>query len=118
MLKLLDILLFYTHVVVILVNLFGWIWVRTRKIHLMVMSLTLISWLVLGIRYGLGYCFLTDWEWGIKRKLGETDLPNSFIAYLTNHVFNMGLDPSLVDTITASAFILAVLVTVYVNFMK
>ena len=118
MLKLLDGLLFVTHLVVITFNLTGWIWQNTRKLHLVVLSLTLFSWLVLGFWYGFGYCFLTDWEWEIKRRLGETDLPNSFIQYLSNNVLGLNFSSGLVDGLTGGFFLAAIVLSLGMNFKK
>ena len=117
MLTLLDILLFIIHILIISFNLFGWIWKKTRKAHLWVAFITLGSWLILGLKYGLGYCFLTDWHWNIKRKLGETDLPNSFIQYLFDKV-GWGIHPITTDYITTVALLIAIGMSVYLNFIR
>ena len=116
MLHFLDAALYSLHVLVVLANTFLWIWKKTRKLHLIVISLTAFSWFVMGIWYGWGYCFLTDWEWDIKRELGETDLPNSFIHYAVNN--NLGLDISaqVLDGLTLGVFIVAFLLSVVLNF--
>ena len=66
----------------------------------------------------MGYCPVTDWQWNIKEKLGETNLPNSFIKYFADKITGKDLNPSLIDTITVSLFITAALLSVYVNFFK
>ncbi len=96
----------------------GWIWSGTRKIHLYVLGATLFSWLVLGVKYGLGYCFLTDWHWNIKYRLGQTDLPYSFIKYLFDKYTPFQLADPVIDNITLFSFLLAILITVYINFVK
>ncbi|MDX1628356.1 MAG: DUF2784 domain-containing protein [Fulvivirga sp.] len=118
MLFFVDLTLFAIHIAVILFNLFGWVVPKWRRLHLWVVSLTIFSWVILGFWFGFGYCFLTDFEWSIKRQLGETDLPNSFITYLTNNIFGLSLDPGTVDTITIAAFVPPVVLTVYFNFFK
>lgn len=118
MLPLLDVFFYALHLIIIGFNLFGWIWTKTRKLHLLVVALTLGSWLILGIWYGFGYCFLTDWQWNIKEKLGETDLPNSFVKYFADQITGLDFDPGLIDGITLGAFALAIGATIYVNFIK
>ena len=59
---LLDIFFVIFHSVLIAFSLAGWIWRKTRKAHLAVLSLTMISWFVAGIWYGFGYCPCTDWH--------------------------------------------------------
>jgi hypothetical protein len=118
MLKLLDILLTCMHLILIVFNLIGWAWHRTRKVHLIAVMLTFVSWFLLGIWYGWGYCFLTDWHWNVKRRLGETDLPNSFIKYAGDHITGLDLDATLVDMVTALMFFAMIAVTMYVNYRQ
>ncbi|MEM7105262.1 MAG: DUF2784 domain-containing protein [Bacteroidota bacterium] len=117
MLKFLDILLFTLHLIVIVFNLTGWIWKGTRRFHLWVIGLTGASWFILGIWYGWGYCFLTDWHWSIKRQLGVEDLPNSFIQYFFEAI-GIGIVPNTTDSITLVAFVLAIVISIYFNFFR
>ena len=118
MLQLLDLLLSIVHLVLIGFNLLGWIWPKTRKAHLITIAATAASWFILGIWYGMGYCPVTDWQWDVKEKLGETNLPNSFIKYFADKITGNDLNPSLIDTITVCLFVTASLLSVYVNFFK
>lgn len=106
------------HLIIIGFNLLGWIWPATRKLHLIVVALTLGCWLVLGIWYGLGYCPITDWQWQIKEKSGEVNLPNSFIKYYADKFSGHAISSSLIDIITGVSFTLAVAITIYVNFIR
>lgn len=115
MLAVIDILFTLLHLVIIGFNLLGWIWHRTRKIHLITVVLTAGSWFLVGIWYGWGYCFLTDWHWNVKQKLGETNLPNSFIKYFADKVTGMDFSAQLVDQWTLGLFVAIVAVTIYVN---
>lgn len=74
-LRALDIGFFVFHSVVIVVNVTGWIWARTRRLHLAVLAVTAFSWFALGplLGFPLGYCFCTDWHWQIRRQLGYND---------------------------------------------
>lgn len=82
------------------------------------MLLTAASWFVLGIWYGWGYCPLTDWHWGLKEKLGEKNLPNSFIKYFADKITDRDTDPLLVDAATLGCLAVAVIASVYVNFFR
>ncbi|NER18175.1 DUF2784 domain-containing protein [Spongiivirga citrea] len=106
------------HSLFILFNLFGWIWRKTRKWNFITLMLTLFSWVVLGIWRGFGYCFLTDWHYDVLNKLGETDLPRSYIAYLVFKISGWLPNGNLVDTATIIGITLAVLASVYINFLK
>ncbi|MBB5621059.1 hypothetical protein HDE69_002112 [Pedobacter cryoconitis] len=106
------------HLIIIGFNLLGWIWQSTRKLHLMVVALTLGCWLILGIWYGLGYCPITDWQWQIKEKLGEVNLPNSFIKYYADKISGQDISSLFIDIVTGVSFALAVILTIYMNFIK
>lgn len=97
-----DILYTMLHLVLIGFNLVGWIWERTRKAHLWLVALTVGSWAVLGIWYGWGYCPITDWQWDVKRQLGEENLPNSFIKYYADKLSSAEIDATVVDTVTVA----------------
>jgi hypothetical protein len=118
MLKFLDILLTILHLVVILFNLFGWIFRSTRKLHLISVTLTAASWFILGIWFGMGYCPLTDWQWRVKEQLGETNLPSNFVEYFAEKISGKDFSSRLVDTVIAICFALAVLLSVFVNFIR
>jgi hypothetical protein len=112
----LDPALTILHLAIILFNLTGWAFRKTRRAHLVVIGLTFFSWFIAGLWKGMGYCFLTDWHWMIKMKLGEKDLPASFITYMAEHVTGITFSPGLVDAITLTLFLGAVVAAVYVNF--
>src|SRR5258708_40200347 len=115
-LHVLDILLTLFHLVIIGFNLFGWIW--KPRLHLVLVLLTAGCWFILGIWFGWGYCPVTDWEWQIKEKLGEQDLPNSFIKYYADKISGESINSALIDTLTAVCFFTAALISVYINFFR
>jgi len=117
-LRALDLLLTLLHFAVIGFNLFGWIWKLTRRVHLICIAVTAGCWFILGIWFGIGYCPITDWQWHIKEKLGETNLPGSFIKYYADKISGRDVNNSFIDTMTAGCFFLAALLSVYVNFIK
>jgi hypothetical protein len=117
-LRILDLLLTLLHFTIISFNLFGWIWKPTRKVHFICILITAGSWFILGIWFGIGYCPITDWEWYIKEKLGETNLPGSFIKYYADKISGKPVSASLVDTLTSVCFFLAALFSAYVNFFR
>ena len=117
-LNLLDYFLTFLHLLIIGLNLSGWIWPATRRLHLWCVSLTAASWLGLGIWFGIGYCPITDWQWQVKSKLGETDLPNSFIKYWVDQVAGIDSDPVTIDVVTAISFAIVFLLAIYHNFLK
>ncbi|HVV56028.1 MAG TPA: DUF2784 domain-containing protein [Mucilaginibacter sp.] len=117
-LHILDILLTLFHLVIIGFNLLGWIWKRTRKLHLIVALLTAFCWFVLGIWYGWGYCPVTDWQWHVKEKMGEHNLPDSLIKYYADKIAGRPISASLVDTATTVCFFAAAFISIYLNFFR
>lgn len=103
-LEALDLTLSFLHGSVIAINLFGWIWPASRSLQRGVLLLTALSWLVLGAAYGWGYCFLTDWHWDVKRALGETGLPASYIQYHLRNKWGFDFSDHTVDLLTATVF--------------
>ncbi len=114
--RILDILFVAFHTSLILFNLFGWIWKRTRVANLITLALTGGSWLILGMIVGMiGYCPLTDWHFNILYKLGKTDLPISYIKYLADRLTGLDFNETLVDNATLYGFIIALIISLLLN---
>lgn len=113
-----DLLFTLLHLIIIGFNLLGWIWASTRRLHFIFVLLTASSWFILGIWYGIGYCPITDWQWQIKEKLGETNLPNSFIKYFADKITHKDISSDLIDALTAISFAVAAFLSVYLNFFN
>ncbi|HEX6226085.1 MAG TPA: DUF2784 family protein [Chryseolinea sp.] len=106
---------FVFHVVLIFFNLFGWIPRLTRKLNLITLLFTAFSWLILGIFYGLGYCFLTDWHWQIRDELGYSNESNSYIHFLILKLTGLSLNESQVNIFTAIFFCIALGLSIFFN---
>lgn len=117
MLHFLDYFFIIFHSLVIIINLFGWIWRKTRKINLVLLTLTSLSWGVLGIFYGFGYCPITDWHYEVLHKLGEFNMPNSYIKYFIDRVFGFSCHADMVDLFTLLLFLAAFVASIFVNFV-
>ena len=113
--KIANTLFFVFHVALIIFNLFGWIPKRLRKWNLAALSLTAFSWFALGIFYGFGYCFLTDWHWQIREKLGYATKSNSYIHFFITELFGLSIAENIVDIFTAVFFFAAFALSLYVN---
>ena len=111
----LDYLFLVFHSTLVLFNLTGWIWPRTRRLHLILISLTVLSWFGLGIFYGWGYCPCTDWHWQVKRKLGETDLPASYVKYYLDYLTSWDWNPTIVDALVLVLGVGALAISVGLN---
>ena len=113
--RLLDILFVVFHTLLVGFNMLGWAWRRTRRLHLITISVTLLSWFGLGVVYGWGYCPLTDWHWDVKRALGETALPASWMKYYLDLVTGLDWSAALVDAIVIGSALGALVVSVALN---
>ena len=111
----LDYFFLVFHSGLVLFNLTGWIWRKTRRLHLFVISLTFLSWFGLGLFYGWGYCPSTDWHFQVKRKLGETGLPNSYVKYYLDRLSGFAWDPFVVDAIVLILGLGALAASVWLN---
>jgi len=111
-----DLFFYVFHIVLILFNLFGWTVKPWRKLNLISLSLTALSWFGLGIFYGWGYCFLTDWHWDIRLKLGKDITSNSYIHFLIEQITGINLSEGLVDALTVSCFFLAFAISIWLNY--
>lgn len=117
-LQLLDYTFTVAHLLIIGANLLLWIWPKTRKLHLYIVGATLFCWLILGIWYGIGYCPVTDWQWQIKSKLGEVNLPNSFVKYHLDRITGLNIADTTVDLITLGTFLIAIMYSIKLNFFQ
>src|SRR5688572_11928274 len=90
--KIANYFFFIFHVALIFFNLFGWIPKKLRKWNLASLCLTAFSWFVLGIFYGFGYCFLTDWHWQIRERLGYTNESHSYIHFLVTKLTPISME--------------------------
>jgi len=115
-LKFLDIFFVVFHSSLILFNLIGWMLKKTRKLNLITLLLTGLSWFGLGVFYGFGYCPLTDWHFQVLEKLGAGSWSPSYIEYLIERLFNVDVSGQLVDRVTLIAYFMALLISVFVNF--
>ncbi|MFC1534785.1 DUF2784 domain-containing protein [Thermodesulfobacteriota bacterium] len=115
MYAILDIFFFVFHACIIIFSLLGWIWKKTRAANLIILLLTAFSWFILGIWYGFGYCFCTDWHYQVRMKLGYFDMPSSYVKFLIDSLTGTDFHSKLVDILTFTFFLLALIISVYSN---
>jgi len=111
----LNIFFFVFHSTLIIFNLFGWIWKKTRLANLVVILLTAFSWTILGIWYGFGFCPCTDWHWQVREKLGYFDMPSSYTKFLIDSLTGLDVKEILVDTLAVTLLALALVASVFTN---
>jgi hypothetical protein len=104
-LAILDVLLTAVHLGVVVAVLVLWIPRSTRRVHFALVMITAGSWLGIGLLYGnIGYCFLTDWHWDVKRLRGQTHLPASFIHYMVARWLKLPVRATTTDLWTGLSF--------------
>jgi hypothetical protein len=111
----LDKFFFVFHSTLIVFNLLGWIWKKTRLANLIVILLTFFSWFILGIWYGFGYCPSTDWHWLVRKKMGYYDLPSTYTKFLIDSLTGWDVNPELVKILTVLLLTLALFASVWTN---
>jgi hypothetical protein len=115
-LHLADIAFVIFHTSLILFNLFGWIWKKTRLANLITILVTFASWTLLGFIVGVpGYCPFTDWHFSILEKLGHTNLPTSYIKYLADRLTGLDFSQELVDSVTLWGLVAAFSISLILN---
>jgi len=113
----LDKFFFIFHALLIVFSLFGWMWKKTRRANLVVLSLIAGSWFVLGLWYGIGYCPCTDWHWQVRIKPGLYDMPNSYVKFLIDSITGLDLNAKLVDILTLAFYFLALGASFFTNLL-
>jgi hypothetical protein len=111
----LNIFFFVFHTVFTLFNIVGWAFPKTRRLHLITILLTALSWFVLGVWYGWGYCVCTDWHWRVREQLGFSDESSSYIHFLILKLTGVNMNMRLVDTVTLVVFLITCILSVWLN---
>ena len=112
----LDKFFFVFHSSIIVFNLTGWIWKKTRLLNLISLLITFLSWFFLGIWYGFGYCPCTDWHWQVREKLGYYNMPSSYLEFLIESITGVNVNSRLVDIFAVIFLLSAIFISTYVNF--
>ncbi len=118
LLEILNVFFFGFHTVFILFNVFAWLIPKWRLLNFITLTLTALSWFVLGIWYGWGYCLCTDWHWQVREALGYYDMSTSYIHFLILKLTRIDASITLVDTLTIIIFFIVFIISGYLNFRK
>jgi hypothetical protein len=115
MLYFLDLFFFVFHSALIVFNLSGWAWRRTRRWQLLTLTLTGLSWFALGYWYGWGYCVCTDWHLQVRHRLGWYDDGNSYLYLLIHKLTGLELSLGLLNALALTLFLAALTLSVIFN---
>ncbi len=114
----LDIFFIVFHTLLIIFNVFGWIWNKTRFFNFITLNITAFSWFILGIWYGWGYCFCTDWHWDVRVKLGLPIHSNSYVSFLIYILTGYKFSRQLVDVVTLLVFLFSYFISMYLQIKR
>ena len=111
----LNIFFFVFHTSFTLFNITGWAIPRLRRWNLFTLLLTAFSWFFLGIWYGWGYCFCTDWHYHARERLGLPIEQGSYIRFLIYHLTGKNFSEQLVERATLLIFLISLLLSGSLN---
>lgn len=117
-LKTADVFLFWAHALVAAGCAFGWLLAGAEKWHLALVIVIGFSWYGLGLRYGIGYCVLTDWQWRVRKKLGETPEHGSFVQLLLERASGLHLNAKQVKLFAYAVYWVSAVISIYINFIE
>jgi len=103
------------HTALIFFNVLGWVWKKTRLWNLGTLIATAVSWFVMGLWHGIGYCVCTDWHFQICRAMGIHDPEDSYIDFLIRCMTGHSPDPQITRTIAGWVFAVALICSVGLN---
>ena len=114
MLATLNILFFIFHTAMLILNLTGWIFRRTRRLHIVCLGATLFSWFVMGYWKGMGYCICTDWHFQVRRAMGIKDSVHSYLQLIAKSFFGADMDRLTSDLSAGGGLLFILLATLAV----
>lgn len=115
MLAALNIGFFAFHTALILFNVVGWGFRRTRPWNLLTLLLTLFSWTVMGLWHGVGYCVCTDWHWRVREAMGLHDQADSYLVFLVKRLSGWDPPTGLVNLVAGAVFLFSLVMSVALN---
>lgn len=113
----LDYMMHVIHLGLMLICIVGWMFEPTRLVHLTAVILIAFSWLVLGQFFGYRYCLLTDTQWRIKQKLGQTPHTDSYVKYVLDTVTGRRINQKITDHLTLYTYLGVAMFSLIVNFL-
>jgi hypothetical protein len=111
MLQTLDAAFFVFHAALILFNMVGWAFVRTRRWHLLTFGGTAFMWFVVGAFVAWGYCPCSDAHFRVRRALGYDDPETSYVQLLANRALHLGWTRETADGVALAVFVGIVIAT-------
>ncbi len=116
LLQIANIGFFVFHSMLILLNVIGWAWKKTRVWNLACLLATAASWGIMGIWKGAGYCICTDWHWQVRAAMGIHETSSSYVVLLLRNLTGWDAPTSLVNPVALVVFLAALAASVTLNF--
>jgi hypothetical protein len=116
--QILDIVIDISHFALVLFILFGWLYPSIRYAHLIVATITGISWLLYTQVNGIGNCILTDLHYQILGKLGKTNLPDTYAQYTFTRLTGLKIQNDVAMIITRSLWLLSFITSAVLCFRQ
>ncbi len=117
-LSLANVALFVFHTALILFNVLGWLVPKWRRWNLVTLGLTLFSWAIMGLWYGMGYCICTDLHWRVREAMGIHETASSYLVLLVRLI--SGWDPpvNLVNNVALVVFVISLTGSLVTNLRR
>jgi hypothetical protein len=94
--------IFLIHLTVIFIVLFGWYFKPIFAIYFLTLILALFSEAV------LGYCFLTKWEFSLRKKINpDLNYGSAFINYYTQKYAGIKIPPDYIKYVSLTFLIVS-----------
>jgi hypothetical protein len=118
MLLAVDVAFFVFHTALIVFNMVGWAFQRTRKWHLVSLGLTAGSWFVAGYWKGWGYCFCTDWHFQVRQARGFQEYDANYIQLLARVAADQNWSVSFAESLALTTFAVIIVCTAVANWPR
>jgi len=103
------------HTALTVFNALGWALRATRRLHVLTMVLTGLSWVGLGYWYGWGYCVCTEWHWQVREALHQPIPFDSYITFMLYETTGVAFDERLVARATLGVYLSSWVLTMALN---
>lgn len=105
-LQFLNIVLDILHISLMVFIALGWLVPQLRKAHLIVLLVTGSSWLIFSNGNGISNCILTDLHYEVLRKLGITNLPETYSQYAFRRITGILIQKNMAMAITRISWLI------------
>ena len=104
------------HILAILINCFGWAFSKTLKLNLSFLLLTISSWSILGLFFGIGFCFLTEVHSLALGLIGSPSINFSYLDYLLLVKLKIPISSNTISILSILAVFISLGISIKKNF--